>query len=188
MATTVKEELDRELEVLEPSAQNKDWTFTDGEITRVYTQKPISFFRKIEFLSLIGNAVDSLSDSGKPLNLAEMFSGEATVDSFVAIISRVAAEIPETLQDAYCIFLDVPKNEREWFKWVSDRDLSDNDGFDILERFVEQNAEDMQDFFANKGQKLVNKITKKFGVSGPVPSSKASKPTARNTAQASKKS
>lgn len=177
MATTVKEEH----EILESSAEPRSWTFTDGESTITYTQKPMSFFRKIEFVSLLGDAVDKLSGSENPLNLAVMFSGDATIDNFVAVIAKVAAEVPETLQEAYCIFLDVPKRERPWARDRMENQLTDEDGFAIMDLFIEQNADGLMDFFGTKGQGLVKRITKKFGLNAPTPSSKPTKRTPVST-------
>lgn len=175
--TTIKEEH----EILESSAEPRGWTFTDGESTITYTQKPMSFFRKIEFVSLLGDAVDKLSTNENPINLAVVFSGEATIDNFVAVIAKVAAEVPETLQEAYCIFLDVPKGERAWAKDRMENQLTDVDGFAIMDLFVEQNAEGLMDFFGTKGQGLIKRTMKKFGLSAQVPSSKPAKRTAPNT-------
>lgn len=185
---TVQDAVKEELDILEPKSENKPWNFNDGSIERTYVQKPLTWFGKIEFFSLIGDAVDNLSTEEKPLNLIELFSGTATVDSFVAVIARIAGQAPETLQEAYCIFLHVPRGEREWAKYVMEEQLSDDDGMDIMERFVDQNAEALQSFFGEKGQTLLKKITGKFGLNAPAVSSKASKPTQRGTRPASKKS
>lgn len=179
MATTTKEEVKEELDTLEPNVTPRVWTLTDGvNEPKTYVQKQLSFFGKIEFFSLIGDAVDNLSTEDRPLNLQELFGGDATTDSFVAVIARIAGEAPETLQEAYCIWLAVPKGEREWAKWVMNDQLTDEEGFEIIELFVDQNADQLKDFFGAKGQGLVKKITKKFGLSAPVPSSKPSKRTA----------
>lgn len=178
MATTVKEEMD----ILEPMVENKPWTFTDeNNESRVYVQKPLSFFGKIEFFSLIGDAVDRLNTEDRPLNLTEMFGGQATADTFVALLSRIAGQAPETLQEAYCIFLHVPRGERDWAKWVMESQLTDDEGMDIIERFVDQNAESIQDFFGSKGQSLMKKITSRFGLAAPAQSSKPSKRTQPRT-------
>lgn len=181
---TVADEVKEELNVLEPKIETKYWPFNDGNIERTYEQKPLSFFGKIEFFSLIGDAVDNLSSEDRPLNLNELFGGEATTDSFVAVISRVAGQAPETLQEAYCIFLHVPRGEREWAKFVMSESLTDEEGMDIMERFVDQNAEALQSFFGEKGQSLIKKIQTKFKISAaPAPSSKPSKRTQPRTTE-----
>lgn len=182
MATTVQEEVKDELETLSPSGTPKVWTLSDGvNEPKQYVQKPLSFFGKIEFFSLLGDAVDALSTEDRPLNLQDLFGGEATTDSFVAVIARVAGAAPETLKEAYCIWLGVPKGEREWAKWVMDDQFNDEEGFEIIDLFIDQNAEQLQDFFGEKGQGLVKKISKKFALSAPAPSSKPSKPTRQRT-------
>lgn len=184
MATATKEEVKEELETLEPNVTPKVWTLNDGvNEPKTYVQKQLSFFGKIEFFSLIGDAVDNLSTEERPLNLQELFGGEATTDTFVAVIARVAGEAPETLQEAFCIWLGVPKGERTWAKWVMDEQFTDEDGFEIIEIFVDQNADQLKDFFGEKGQGLVKKITKKFALNAPVPSSKPSKRTRQPTAE-----
>lgn len=182
MATTMKEDVKEELEILESSVTPKAWTLNDGvNEPKTYVQKPLSFFGKIEFFSLIGDAVDQMSTEERPLNLQELFGGDATTDSFVAVISRLASQAPETLQEAYCIWLSVPRGERDWAKWVMNDQLTDDEGFQIIDLFVEQNAEELQNFFAVKGQSLVKKISRKFGLNAPAPSSKQSKPTQPRT-------
>lgn len=179
----VAEDIKEELETLESSATPKDWTFTDGVTTKTYIQKPLSFFGKIEFFSLIGDAVDNMNSEEKPLNLLELFGGDASADSFVAVISRVAGQAPEVLQEAYCIWLNVPRGERDWTKWVMEQNLTDEEGMQIIELFVDQNAEALQSFFGERGQSLVKKVTSKFKAKGPVASSKRSKRTPAPTAE-----
>lgn len=179
MTTTVKEELD----ILDPKAPTKDWTFTDGDTTMTYTQKPLTFFGKIEFFSLVGDTVDKLNTEENPLNITELFGATASFDSLVAVLARVAGQAPEALQEAYCIFLAVPGGERLWVKNRLENDLSDEDGMGILELFIDQNADELKSFFDVKGKSLLAKAQKKFGKSGQTPSSKRTKRTQQSTAE-----
>lgn len=180
MATA--EEIKEELDVLEPPVENKSWTFTDvNEVTQTYIQKPLSFFGKVEFFSLVGDTIDALSDDGKPLNINELFGSTASMDSLVAVVSRVASHTPEALKEAYCIFLGVPRNERAWAKARMEEELTDDQGMEILEIFVDQNAEDLKSFFDQRGRKLLAKIQKRFVKSVPAPSSKRTKRTQQST-------
>lgn len=175
--TAVKEELD----TLEPNITPRDWEFNDGEVKRIYVQKPLSFFGKIEFFSLLGDTVDNMNTEEKPLNVMELFGGEATADSFVAVISRIAGQAPEVLQEAYCIWLNVPRGERTWAKWVMEQNLTDEEGMQIIELFVDQNAEALQRFFGERGQSLIKKVSAKFRAVAPAQSSKPSKRTRQPT-------
>lgn len=177
-ADSVKNELD----VLEPPVENRNWTFTDiNGVTQTYIQKPLSFFGKVEFFSLVGDTIDSLSDEGKPLNVTELFGASANMDSLIAVVSRVASHAPEALKEAYCIFLSVPRNERVWAKARMDEELTDDQGMEILEIFVDQNADDLRSFFDQKGKSLLAKIQKRFVRSVPAPSSKRTKRTPQST-------
>jgi hypothetical protein len=184
---TVQDAVKEELEVLESSVAPRLWVFNDGQTEKTYEQKPLTWFGKIEFFSLLGDAVDGLSTEERPLNLGELLGGEATTDSFVAVLSRIAGQAPEVLQEAYCIWLNVPRGERDWAKWTMEQNMTDEEGMEVIDRFVDQNAEALQSFFGEKGQSLMKKISLKFGLSGPAPSSKPSKRTQPATAQESKK-
>lgn len=170
-----------ELETLESSVPSKIWVLTDGEVSETFEQKPLSFFGKIEFFSLVGDVVDSMTDDGKALNINELFGATANIDNLVAVVSRVAAHTPEALQEAYCIFLGVPRNKRVWAKYVMEQNLTDDEGMEILSLFIDQNADNLRSFFDKKGKDLLAKVTKKFGRGGQAPSSKRSKRTPQAT-------
>jgi len=182
----VNEEVAEELDILEPRTETKAWQFSDGEVHKTYTQKPLGFFHKVEFFSLLGDTVDQMSESGRPLDINGILGSGADMDSLVAIVSRVASHAPDALKEAYCIALAVPRGEREWAKWVMEEQLTDEEGFDLMERFVEQNGDAMKDFFTGKGTKLIKRASQKFSpkrdASAPAPSSKPSKRTRQATA------
>lgn len=183
MATAASKDIKTELDILEPRTESRFWIFSEGDINQTYEQKPLSFFGKVEFFSLVGDTVDSLSDDGKPLNVNELFGSTANIDSLVAVISRVASRTPDALQEAYCIFLGVPRNERLWAKDYMERKLTDEEGMEILEVFIDQNAEALKSFFDQKGKSLWEKIQVRFAKSAPVRSSKRTKPTQPRTAE-----
>lgn len=177
------EEMKEEIETIEPRTAPRVWHFADGDIAATYEQLPLSFFRKVEFFSLVGDTIDSLSDDGKPLNVNELFGTDANLDNLIAVVSRVASRAPEALQEMYCIFLNVPRRERVWAKAYMEAKLTDEEGMEILEVFIDQNADDLRSFFDQKGRHLLTKIQVRFAKSAPAPSSKRTKRTQPVTAE-----
>ena len=163
------------LETLRPSADPVDRVVGPEGEQRTYTQKPLSFFGKMDFYALVGQTIDEAMSSGMSLDaLIGDSSGLGTsltaanfteADSIVATIGKLAHYAPELLIDSYCIWLNVPMNERQWFKLtvvkpVDEGGLSDEDGLDIINVFIAQNAEAMENFFT-KQLPLVSKTFRK---------------------------
>lgn len=177
MATTkakeVKEEIVEEnpVEDLEPQVETKIIVLGEGEDRLTYEQKPLSFFGKIEFFSVMGKAVERvLSDGGSIADILDVKDTSPNVlnsqtneaDTFVKAVSKLIQFAPEILQDLYCVILAVPRNEREYVKIRLEEDLDDEQGFAILELFVDQNWEVMASFFKKRILPLYEKINQKF--------------------------
>ena len=187
-------------ESIEPSAAHKTVTIGQGDFSRTYTQKPLSFFQKLEVFGLLGETLDKSMSGPDGLTLAELLDGPGSVgstlsdqnftdaDTFVKAIARLVQYAPDLLANLYLIVLNVPRGERFLIRDLmelpeDEGGLSDEDGFGILETFVDQNWTVMVDFFNSRVVPLFNKVTQKVQESQP---SKPSKNTRQTTPKASK--
>lgn len=156
-----------------------------------FTQRPLSFFGKIEVFGALGGAVEKALQGG--LSLGEILedvpdskssvSEFAEADQFIKSIARLVQYAPDFLKELYVISLGVPSGERDYVKMImelpeDEGGLSDDQGIQILETFVSQNWDVLLDFFTKKILPVFNKMTKSDPESV---SSKPSKATRRPT-------
>jgi len=155
---------------------------------RVYTQKKLSFMRKIELFAHLGNALDAATSGENGISLSSIIgsgSDEFSADVFIQGIAKVSIFAPDVLGTFFCIVLDIPADERGWAAVAIDQStddggLSDDDALRIVETFFDQNAGDIRDFFENKIKRLQERWRTTFG-QGSKGSSKRSKSTQRTT-------
>ena len=187
------------LDEIEPKGAIREWVVRDISegaplYERMYVQRPLSYFGKIEIFGLLGATVDKAMKDGMSIDsvmqVGDVFSGQANnVDSFIGGIARLAMYAPELLMELYCIGLWVPRGERDWVKSIWERPegqggLNDQDGLEILAVFVQQNGEALRDFFTQKMPEAAKDLMEMFmpqPVAAASPSSKRSKPTPRRT-------
>lgn len=161
-------------EVLNPSAEHVEVQI--GELT--FVQKPLSFFQKLEVFSVLGAALDKAMSGPNGLTLSDLFDKPAEVgdqvsernyreaDTFIKAITKLVQYVPDLIADLYLIVLAVPRGSREYVKEImespeSEGGLSDEQGFQIIETFIDQNWDVMMDFFTERITPLVNKLTAK---------------------------
>lgn len=169
--TAVKEDttnLDETLEVL--ANQEVYYELGEGDDKLVLVQKPLTFFGKIEFFSVVGKAVQKiLLDGGSLSEILDTPNYDPTVpiqsqvtdaDVFVKALSKIVEAAPELLSDLYLVILNVPKGQRDYYA-VRLEELTDEQGMQILDVFIDQNWEVMVSFFTEKMLPLFNKISKK---------------------------
>lgn len=167
---------EEQLETIAPTAAQRTIVLRDGELTHTFTQKPLSFFGKLEFFSVMGRALDKAMSGTDGLSLAQLFevparaedgsilpSDISEADVFVRGISKVAEQAPELMGEIFCVALDVPRGNREYITELmgqseEDGGLSDNDGFGILETFISQNWEVLMTFFRERIPALVGQV------------------------------
>jgi len=134
----------------------------------VFELKPLSFFGKMEFFSIMGKAVERILS--EDVTVSELLSSDPKVplrgsssesDEFILMISKVVQYAPDLLLDIYCVILGVNKQERKDTKVYIEENMTDDDGFKILDVFIEQNAELMADFFVKRIPELMSKISSK---------------------------
>lgn len=157
---------DSPVEILEPSAKVTSITIGGQE----YVQRPLNFFQKMDLFAVLGDALDKAMSGPNGLSLNSLLDvpdareGSLTsedfldADAFVRAVARLIQFAPELLQDVYCIILGVPRNRRADFKPVLENELSDDEGFQIIETFIDQNWEVLRDFFGQRIQPLITKV------------------------------
>lgn len=151
-------------DALVPPVENFTVVLGEGEDKLTFVQKPLSFFGKMEFFSVMGKAVDKVLSDG--VSISEVLDGtngpvgaNADTDSFIQTIAKLIQFAPEILAELYCVILAVPRGEREYVKYRLEEDLDDDQGIKILEVFADQNIEVMTNFFKERVTPLFNKIS-----------------------------
>lgn len=197
--TSVQDMLDE----IAPTGAIREWIVRDLSegapmYERMYVQRPLSYFGKIEVFGLLGETIDKAMKDGMSvdsvLQVGDVFmGGGGSADGLIGGIARLAMYAPDLLMELYCISLAVPRGERDWVKSVWERSeaeggLNDDDGLEILAVFVAQNGEALRDFFTQKmpgvAESLVTLFTGTENKPAPAAasrSSKRSKPTQRRT-------
>lgn len=159
-----KEEPDlKASEVVEKIIPNKDpveRTLTYEEVERTYTQRPLSYFRKIEFIGLLGKTLDEIIETGVDLDsifgdVAPTSMGDfnpnnlGELTQFVSAIAKLASYAPDFIKEAYVIALNVPRNEK-LFAYEALELIDDELGEDILVTFIDQNYKELESFFTER--------------------------------------
>lgn len=140
---------------------------------REYVQKPLSFVGKIQFLSYIGEVLDKAMSGQNALQLNSLFdvpvrgdvlsaSDFADAQTFVQAIGKLLVYAPDFLSKSYCIWLRVPEYERDWAIAAMEESLSDEEGLDIIETFIDQNWGTLQGFFAEKLPRLSKRLQARY--------------------------
>ncbi len=160
-----------EVDVLEILAEKEVYyELGEGDDKIVLVQKPLTFFGKIEFFSVVGKAVQRiLIDGGSLSEILDTPDYDPSVplqnqvtdaDVFVKALAKIVEAAPELLSDLYLVILNVPKGQRDYYA-LRLEELSDDQGMQILDVFIDQNWEVMLSFFNEKMLPLFNKISKK---------------------------
>ncbi len=171
MAKTATNETTETPDVVETLAPSEVYyEIGEGNDRLVLVQKPLTFFGKIEFFSVVGKAVQEiLIDGGSLSELLEtpdydpavpLASNVTDADVFVKALSKIVANGPELLKDLYLVILHVPKGQRDYYA-LRLEELTDEQGMQIIDTFVDQNWEVMVSFFTERMLPLFNKISQK---------------------------
>lgn len=150
--------------------------FDSNDNEREYIQKPLSFVGKIQFLSYVGEVLDQAMSGANKLNLGSLFDvpvrGEvltaqdfSDAETFVQAVGKLLIYAPDFLSKSYCIWLRIPEYERAWAVAAMEENLSDDDGFDIIETFIDQNWETLQGFFSEKLPSLSKRLQARYRAS-----------------------
>jgi hypothetical protein len=189
-APKAEDDLDEQVEAIEPRYDAREWIIKDdqADFMRVYIQKPLSFSGKLQVTALLTKTLKKAMDDGLSVDGVMQTVDDATGDdfgSFVQSIITLVEYAPDLVADLSCLSLHVPTGEREWVKsmWNRPEDeggLSDNDGIEMIEIFVDQNVKALKDFFAERIPKLFRRVTSRLGTAAAV--SAPSKPLKRTAA------
>lgn len=152
----------------------------------VYTQQPLGHIDLLKFYALIGNVIsESIKAGGTAvMGMDDVFGPDAgsirqrigalssqdltDASGFATVLFKVLAFSPDLMLDFNCIALEIPNNERQWARAVMsmpyrpDDDkwgLTSEQSQEIIERFVDQNYEDIRRFFAESLPAIAKRAT-----------------------------
>lgn len=155
------------VEKIVPQVAPVERTLKYEDVERTYTQRPLSYFRKIEFFGLVGSTLEEILESG--VNLDSIFGDVAPgsvedfrsaeigeLSTFVAAVAKIAGYAPEFVKKAYLIILNVPHNEKA-FAFEALDSIDDDTGEDILITFIDQNYKELESFFTERFRKVLDR-------------------------------
>lgn len=174
------------IEVLQTSIEN----YEEEIGGYVYTQKPLTFFGKVEFFSVLAEAIERALSEG--ITLGEILDdlpdstdlsagGFREADVFIKALAKVLRVAPDLLTDIFAISLGVKRNARREF-FVALEDIEDEQAVRILDHFIDQNWDAVMDFFKKQVTPLIVNVSEKLQPSEST-SSKPSKASRRTTAK-----
>lgn len=167
---TVVEEQKEVLDSITPNIEHKQWTIGPSGFEKTYVQKPLGYFAKVEFYALLADALDRAMESDSGMNISSVIEGIgggdapfADADSLLRPMLKLVRFVPDLLEEAYCIFLNVPRGDRymvkEWMRAPDDEGgFGDDDGLMIIQTFVDQNISSIEDFFTGRLPKLAQRV------------------------------
>jgi hypothetical protein len=147
----------------------------------VYTQLPLGYMARNRLFSLMGRTFSAAikATGGSVGGMEDIFgAGGGTLiergrrlgtrdfqdaSSFFTLAMELVGYAPDFLSDFYAIVLDVPIGERGWFREVIEQPyrpdddkwgLSEDDGIEMIEVFIDQNYEDIRRFFTERLPKI----------------------------------
>ncbi len=148
----------------------------------IYVQQPLGYVATLRFYGLIGKTVAEAIKAGGAVDLGDAFNSTGgniqerakqimeqsfnDAGSFAALLFQLIAYSPDFILEFYCIALDVPPTERRWAKAVMEQPyrpdngkwgLQRAQGQDIIERFIDQNYDEVRDFFTD----LIGNVNKR---------------------------
>ena len=148
---------------------------------KTYWQKPLSFAGMLEFTRLLGEKISEAMSGPDGLTVDGVFSegkqaladGQlllaredfSSVDAFVKGLARLASYAPTLIEECQCIWLRVPLHERPivkqvWSNAPGEGGLRASEGSEMLDVFLGQNYEEVEDFFVVQLPALAKRVTK----------------------------
>lgn len=170
--------VDDVVDILEPKAEPREWKIGPEDMPLVFIQRPLSFIQKMQWFSLVGDVLDKSMNGEGGISVNEILSAPGDprnglsmddfrdADTFVRAVGKLVVHAPEFILDSYCIWLGVPTHQRNLVKEVmsmpeSEGGLSDDQGLEIMEVFIDQNFDALADFFGGKIATLQRRITQR---------------------------
>lgn len=164
------------LDTIVPKSEPRAWTIGPEGIARTYVQKPLSFIAKMQWFSLVGEVLDKALSGPGGMSLNSLFSSPTRggvmnvqdfrdADTFVQAVGKLLAAAPEFLVDSYIIWLTVPDYDREIVRDIlklppDEGGLTDEQGIEMIEVFLDQNYEALADFFSQRIGQLQRRVQK----------------------------
>lgn len=159
------------LHIIEPRHEPVDIVLSHKGVSKTYRQKPLTYFRKMQFFQLVGRTLDEAMRGDDGLNVNSIFSSGpqsvtdlaaedfSDLNSFLNLVAKIAHYAPDFLKECYLVWLAVPaeKNERAWARDALD-EIDEELGFEIIERFIDQNWEALEGFFTERVPSLLKRI------------------------------
>lgn len=158
-------EISGKLTIMNPQKREEE----EIDFTRTYWQKPLSYTAMLQFTGLIGDRISTVMTMGVTLesilgdvgSIAAAMDGGLTredfsgIDSFVHGLAKLAAYIPDIVEECQCIWLRIPMHERPivkeiWSRAPEDGGQSMDDGEEMLNLFIAQNYQELEDFFVER--------------------------------------
>jgi hypothetical protein len=176
VANKTTQKPDDPTEVIAPAAETRVIELGIEPHVFRFEQKPLSFFGKMEVFSVLGSAMEKAMAGPNGISLDDLMvdDGEDAfkADTFVRAISKLVIYAPELFADLFVIVLAVPRGSREAVKSLLDLPpdeggISDDDGWGIIETFIDQNWDVMADFFSARIKPLIDKVSSKVQESQP---------------------
>lgn len=151
----------------------------------IYTQKPLGLMPRMRFFGLLTNTISEAVKAGGAVDLGmgDVFGAQggsirerfqtlsnqdfADAGSFLALAFKLMAYAPDFLLDSFVIWLDVPPEDRRWAKQVMDQrydpedekwGLQEDQFIEMVEIFIDQNYEEVRNFFAQKIPKFIARV------------------------------
>lgn len=150
----------------------------------IYVQRPLEYMSRLRFFSLVTKTVAEAIKAGGVISIGgnDLFGGSGNVrqriqqiqasdfsdvSSFMGLAMQLIAYTPDFLLECYCLWLGVPAGEKAWAKMVMDQPkdwdnnkwgLSQKEHLEIVEVFIDQNYEDIRDFFAVELPRLGRRV------------------------------
>lgn len=160
------------LDILTPKAEPKTWVIGKDDYERTYVQKPLSFIAKMQWFSLVGDVLDRALSGPDGMSLGNLFSAPGgqiapqdfrEADTFVQAVGKLLSVAPDFLVNSYCIWLNVPDYERPTVAEImmlppDEGGLSDEQGMEIIEVFIDQNYEALDSFFRESLGRLQRRV------------------------------
>ncbi len=146
-----------------------------------YVQRPLSYTAMLQFTGMIGERIHGIMSGPDGVSLDKLVGGIGPdinitdarsllaredfmgLDSFVTSMAKIAYFAPDFIEDCQCIWLRVPHGERNALKelWAQPPErggLSMDDGEEMLDLFLAQNYQELEDFFVVRLRRLWEKV------------------------------
>jgi hypothetical protein len=132
----------------------------------------------MQWFSLVGDVLDKSMSGEGGISVNEILAAPGDprnglsltdfrdADTFVRAIGKLVVHAPDFILDSYCIWLGVPGHQRPLVKEVmsfpaDEGGLTDDQGLEIIEVFIDQNFDALADFFGGKIATLQRRISER---------------------------